>query len=865
MRTARRCLICLCLALPAATLGGATRFVPRDYATIKSAVLAAASWDTVEVDDGYYFEDTIILDRPLILKARNPFRTIICGTSQGFRAEAILLIRSSVVIEGFILRNGVYGILQRDSPDVDWRARNLAIFNMERAAISINDPLNNIGRGRVENLIVDRCGQGIEASDAYGFEVVNGFITRCRAAFWAYNHVYFRARNVIIWNCPTAFSESQVQVQPPRTNVITRGPQVVVLDDLPGDDNKILAGLQASPCFFGSTHFSGRDVPPEIISRGIFLLIAGDILTERGECRRAEGFYEAALQAGRDSGFEDLNWRADLGLAACLEKQGRLMAALGRYRRSLDIFEALRARVTLQHSTPGFFEDKQAVYLSLIRLLRELDLKNPSGGHLGHIFSVMERSKARGFIDSLEEAELGLSAMATADLQEEEARLSKGIAQLQVQLHYPYLSDGKRLELEVRLHETENAYTDLLIRIRRKLLGAAPPPFLEPLDYSEVRRRLLDGETALVEYMLGPDYSVALLATADSLSVDLLPGKQELRRLTGNYLRYLTVSGTGDFRALKGGARLKDLLLGPFGSELQKGIRKIIVVPDGELIDLPFEALVDRDGRYLVEKYEFSYVHSASTLVMLQERTRKRTGEDLLAVGVSQPPRPGSSVFQFSPQFSNLRHVSSEVKAAKRAFVGGRKRILMDSRAEEGSLKRLNWRDYRVIHFAVHGIFDADHWTRSSLLLWQNGPTDEDGYLQVRDIFPLNLASDLVVLSACQTAKAGLHTGEGMTGLDNIFLFAGSRSVLVSQWNINDRSTAVFMRHFYDLLADGRDVGAAVRETKTRMIGSRYRHPFYWAAFNLIGCSSGGYSISNSREAEASSRSLSSRAVTVQR
>ncbi len=226
---------------------------------------------------------------------------------------------------------------------------------------------------------------------------------------------------------------------------------------------------------------------------------------------------------------------------------------------------------------------------------------------------------------------------------------------------------------------------------------------------------------------------------------------------------------------------------------------------------------------------------------------------------------PGARSSGLSPRFSELRHVSSEVGAAERAFVGGKARILLDSRAEEGVLKRLNWSDYRIIHFAVHGVFDPDHWTRSSLLLWRNGSAEDDGDLQVHDIFPLTLASDLVVLSACQTAKAGLRTGEGMTGLGDIFLFAGSRSVLVSQWNINDRSTAVFMRHFYDSLADGRSVGGSVREAKTRMIHSRYRHPFYWAAFGLIGCAEGSYSIVNSREAEPNSLSVSSTATTVQR
>ncbi len=488
-------LVCLCLALPSA-LGGETRSVPRDFATIQSAVRAAAPGDTVEVDDGYYFEDTIILDKPLVLRSRNPFRTVICGTGEGFRADAILCIRSSVVIEGFVLRNGVNGIIQRDSPDVDWTARNLGIFNMKRAAISIDDPVNNIGRGRVENIIVDNCGQGIEANDAYGFELVNGLISRCREAFRAYNHVYFRLRNVLIWNCQKAFSESRVPVQPPMTNVISRGPRVVVLDDLPGGPDKILEGLRASPRFFAAPQFSGVSVPPETMSRGIFLLIAGGVLFEKGECRRAAGFYESALQVARETGSQDLDWRADFGLAACQEKQGRLPAALGLYRQALDGFEAIRTKVLLQHSAPGFFEDKQEVYLSLIRVLRELDRRHPGEDYLGHVFSVMERSKARGFIDSLEEAGLGLPAMASLDLQDEERRHSKSIAQYQVRLQNPYLSQVKRLELEMQLRQTENAYSDLLIRIRRKILGAAPPlrsrPWICPgsaRGFSTVKRR----------------------------------------------------------------------------------------------------------------------------------------------------------------------------------------------------------------------------------------------------------------------------------------------------------------------------------------------------------------------------------------
>ncbi len=662
MITARRWLVWLCLALPAA-LGGATVSVPRDCATIKSAVLSAAAGDTIEVEDGYYFEDTIILDKPLTLKARHPFRAIICGTGEGFRAEAILIVRASVIIEGFVLRNGMNGILQRDSPDVDWQARNLAIMKMERAGISINDPGSNIGRGRVENIIVDSCGRGIDANDAYGVEVVNGFISRCSEAVRAYNHLFFRLRNVAIWDCRAAFSESQVPVRPPRTNKITLGPRVAVLDYLPGERDKILKEFLTSRRFFAAPLFSGGPVPQEVVSRGIFLSIAGDVLLGQGDDRRASEFYRAALLVERELNSGGLGWKAHGGLAACLERQGQLSAALAHYRQSMDMFEVFRQRIMVQHNDAGFYADKLNIYLSLIQLLLRLDRQDPSAGYLCQILAVMERAKARGFIDSLEEAELGLPAKATPGLLQEEGDLSRAITRLQMQLHNPYLTQRRRLELERQLQEAENSYTDLLVRLRRKVFGTAPPPVPEPLSAKEIRDRLLDSETALVEYMLGPDRSIALLATRSSLSVSLLPGRQDIRRLTESYLRHLTVPSPRGFPAAKGGSRLDDLLLGPFAGELRKGVRKIIVVPDGELVDLPFEALVDKDGQYLVEKYEFSYVHSASALAMLKDRNRKRTAEDLLAVGVSQPPRPGSSVFQFSPQLSKLRYVSREVKA----------------------------------------------------------------------------------------------------------------------------------------------------------------------------------------------------------
>jgi CHAT domain-containing protein len=143
--------------------------------------------------------------------------------------------------------------------------------------------------------------------------------------------------------------------------------------------------------------------------------------------------------------------------------------------------------------------------------------------------------------------------------------------------------------------------------------------------------------------------------------------------------------------------------------------------------------------------------------------------------------------------------------------------------------------DYRFIHLAVHGIFDDQNWRWSGLLLWRDKYSADDGVLQLRDIFLLDFRSDLVVLSACQSGKGTLETGEGILGLTGGFLFAGSRAVLVSLWNIDDRSTAVFMSNLYRHLANGESSSRALQKAKVEMIRSRFSHPFYWAAFSLIG------------------------------
>lgn len=135
-------------------------------------------------------------------------------------------------------------------------------------------------------------------------------------------------------------------------------------------------------------------------------------------------------------------------------------------------------------------------------------------------------------------------------------------------------------------------------------------------------------------------------------------------------------------------------------------------------------------------------------------------------------------------------------------------------------------------------MIDEEVPARSGVVLSLNGEGEEDGVLQMNEIFNLDLKADMVVLSACQTGLGKVVGGEGMIGLTRAFMYAGTPSVVVSLWNVNDRFTAEFMGSFYRHLKAGTSKVEALRQAKLEMFRSdipAYRFPYYWAPFVLVG------------------------------
>jgi CHAT domain-containing protein len=236
--------------------------------------------------------------------------------------------------------------------------------------------------------------------------------------------------------------------------------------------------------------------------------------------------------------------------------------------------------------------------------------------------------------------------------------------------------------------------------------------------------------------------------------------------------------------------------------------KRLIIVPHQMLHYVPFHALFDGKA-YLIDKYAVSYGASASVLRICRSRkTTGQSGRDLvLAVADHLTP-----------------HINDEVDALRQLLPDAD--VFVGAEAGEDKLRKYAPAAGKI-HIAAHGIFRADNPEFSSLRLGKN-------WLNLFDLFNLNLGAEITTLSACETGMSDVLGGDELLGLARGFLRAGTPSLVVSLWMVNDRSTAQLMCRFYKGLRDGLTKAHALREAILE-VKADLPHPYYWAPFILLG------------------------------
>jgi CHAT domain-containing protein len=513
-------------------------------------------------------------------------------------------------------------------------------------------------------------------------------------------------------------------------------------------------------------------------------------------------------------------------------------------------------------------------------------------------FRQLELSKARGLLETLAyrraEAASGLTAAEQAALRRLERRIEaqdEAVARLRDKPDEQIKAEAER---SAAARELADVHATLRARYP-KYAQLTVPPIVD----AGAARKLLRADAAFVSYALRGDDVLAFVVdrrgSARAYNLGPIPGLaqsvQALRTLLaprgsatepvwrladGRFVTGLArpaadatrVSDSGEIaRAL--GARLID----PIAPSLA-GKSRLIVSPDGSLALLPFEALITRNGRVL-DRYRVSYTQSLSVLALIHERARGMQGAGsqraLFAMGAAHYERresPGAPAVEGADAsigtaknvlqdatggsaqraydrlglaWHDLPGAAREIATVSRIFAAPSSDVLTGDQATETSLRALDASGalsrYRYLLFAAHGYLSTEAPALSAVVLGVD-PSDpsSDGYVTVAEWVGYRLASELIVLSACETGVGREVQGEGIMGLPFALFVAGNRNALLTLWPVNDASTAELMRKFFVHVRTGMPHADALAEAKRALAKDpRYAAPAHWAGFVLYG------------------------------
>ena len=605
-------------------------------------------------------------------------------------------------------------------------------------------------------------------------------------------------------------------------------------------------------CYYKALAKSGNDIQVDETCH-IFINIA-NVYIKCGRVDEAILYFMKSTKLNAEARYLEIAWEAYFGLGQCFEAKKELITAFSYYKKSIEIIEKIRGRIALDMFKISFTRDKLIVYQRALEVLSSLYSINPSATVLEELFQIMERAKARSFVEGLIEARVNVEEGLNPRFIEREKEISKEITSISWQLSESRLAGPAKEKRLQELEFKEEEYLRLISEMRtenRDVAGIVFPPIT---SLSQVQTGLLNETTALLEYFIGDQNSFLFMISRRQIRFYKLPGRSILEDSLRAYLKILASPSPSPFEGTHAAERIAGELVFALKENSKSEINTLIIIPDGMLHFLPFETLrIWDEGKaiYLVEKYNISYGPSSTSLSLLREKPRRlKSEETLLAFG--DPLERGGILTEGAPQtisadlpgavqsgarfvFPRLPYSRQEVLNIARLFAPQNRAIFMQGAATEAIIKKTPLEKYDVVHFACHGLFDEKYPFRSALVLSPDQNQEEDGLLQVREIYGLRMNAGLVVLSACHSGNGTLERGEGLFGLTRTFFYAGARAVLSSIWSVNDRSTAIFMEDFYKCLVRGEDKITALRMTKLKMLKSGRSHPYYWAGFVLNG------------------------------
>ncbi|HEX5132392.1 MAG TPA: CHAT domain-containing tetratricopeptide repeat protein, partial [Candidatus Krumholzibacteria bacterium] len=525
-----------------------------------------------------------------------------------------------------------------------------------------------------------------------------------------------------------------------------------------------------------------------------------------GKTAEARSRLRPLLRETHTAGRRDLEWATLLAMGHSFEAED-VDSASFYYEKALAGIEAAGADAGSAETQTGYLSGlRRFYYEEVTRFYAQTGVATGDETWSARAFHTIERAKARGLLELLQ------ARVGDATSPEESALLDE-----------LYSLDPKQSDYANRRAALENRYADLrAARVQAAVGSLAQAPAIIGMD---AVARELPKKTVMLEYALGDSASLVWVIDRDARSVVQLPARAVIEAEVRRMRDALARMDAGAAALLASSRKLYQLLVEPAKSRLDRA-ETAIIVPDGVLFELPFEALLSADPAegaawsaqpFLAREVATIYAPSATVYVSLKNGDRERTyAIDLFAAGNPDfgtlAPQTGAA------PLAPLPFANDEVAAISARVQDRKKRVVTGADATEALVKQeLRGGTPRVVHLATHGLVDASEPSRSSVALTADG--SEDGYFHTLEILATPTTSGLVVMSACESARGKVSRGEGVVGLSRAFLAAGAGSVVASLWAVSDESTAELMKAFYEqMLGKKKPASRALNEARLALI-----------------------------------------------
>lgn len=563
--------------------------------------------------------------------------------------------------------------------------------------------------------------------------------------------------------------------------------------------------------FFSPSSLQGKAAICELLLARIHL--------DSGRPERARHICEYAVHKLEDAEMPALAYQAYFVLGLIEEEMGAPDAAYAAYLAAHRHLESLRSHLRTEDTRIAFLKDKLEVYESLVRL--SLARGDTPENHEA-AFVYIEQAKSRSLADliAFRAQEIPASTEKHRELVEQVRALREELnwytrAMQMQEGRAGAVRDARVERLRRSARDCEHRLVQAMANLRVEDREFANLQAAGSIDVDAIRASI-PADAMLLQFYRVKDSFQACMLTRNSLRIAAVGSVSRLRRslqllrfqlskfrLGEDYVRTFETQLLDATNAHL--SEFYDQLIAPIARDLD--VEHLIIAPHDFLHYLPFHALLDR-GEYLNSRYSISYTPSANVYYLCSTRhTRPASGA--LVLGIPDPS---------APQILDEVEAVSSVLPGAETFIGPN--ATHEVLREKGAAARF-------IHIATHGWFRQDNPMFSSISLGQS-------QLSLFDLYHLNLPSELVTLSGCGTGLNVVVGGDEQMGLKRGLLYAGAQGLMLTLWDVNDQSTAAFMKAFYRRLQSDPNKARALQHAADE-IRSEYAHPFYWAPFFLVG------------------------------